>query len=388
MKTTYRPLDGVKVLDMGILIPPALTTAKLAALGADVVKVEQPPDGDRIRSIPPFHTDGKSPQFMAQSWGKRSIALDLRLDDDRAVFLRLAEVADVIVENQLAGFWKKQGIDFAALRCRRPQLVVCSITGFGQTGPYNQLPSHGLNMDALADALNVAWDQGQPRLGWAFTSWGNELGSTYAALAVTAAVLNAHKTGEGAWIDVSCWDTLVEAHRTELALSTVSGEPCNFHRTDTGEMYNAYLTKDGKPFLMAALEQKFWENFCRGIGRADLIPLRDPGERIHFAWGDERLREELEAIFATATADEWEERFRAWDVPGSKILEIPEVMQLEHFRARQIVEGEPGSWPNITSAIRWHHTGERASSGMSAPPRVGEHHDEVLTEWLGPAPGQ
>jgi crotonobetainyl-CoA:carnitine CoA-transferase CaiB-like acyl-CoA transferase len=386
MRSTYRPLDGVKVLDVGILIPPALTTAKLAALGADVVKVEEPPGGDRIRSIPPYHADGESPQHMAQNWGKRSIALDLRRKEDREVFFRLARVADVIVENQLAGSWQKLGIDFAELRRQRPELVVCSITGFGQTGPYASLPSHGLNMDALADTLNVDWNDDQPRLGWTFTSWGNELGSTYAALAVAAAVLGARTTGEGAWIDLSCWDALVEAHRTELAMATVTGQQFNMHGNDTGEMYNAYLTKDGKAFLMAALEQKFWENFCRGVGREDLIPFRDPSERIHFAWGDNRLRKELEEIFATATADEWDRRFVEWDVPGSKILEIPDVMELEHFRARQIVEGEPGSWPNITSAIRWHHTGERAASGMSPPPRIGEHNDEVLAEWLGPPP--
>lgn len=383
MRTTYRPLDGVKVLDLGILIPPALTTAKLAALGADVVKVEEPPSGDRIRSIPPYHDDGESPQHMAQNWGKRSIALDLRDEDDRAVFFQLAEVTDVIVENQLAGSWQRLGIDFAELRSRRPELVVCSITGFGQTGPYASLPSHGLNMDALADTLNVEWTDGQPRLGWTFTSWGNELGSTYAALAVTAAVLGARTTGEGAWIDLSCWDTLVEAHRTELAMATVSRQPFNMHGNDTGEMYNAYLTKDGKPFLMAALEQKFWVNFCRGVGREDLIPYRDPKERIHFAWGDERLRKELEEIFATATADEWDARFNEWDVAGSKILEIPDVMELQHFHERQLVEGEPGSWPNVASAIRWHHTGERAASGMSPPPGVDEHRDEVLGEWLG-----
>jgi alpha-methylacyl-CoA racemase len=383
MRTTYRPLEGVRVLDLGILIPPALTTAKLAALGADVVKIEEPPAGDRIRSIPPYHDDGESPQHMAQNWGKRSIALDLRDPGDRAVFLRLAEVVDVIVENQLAGSWQKLGIDFAELRRRRPELVVCSITGFGQTGPYASLPSHGLNMDALADTLNVDWKDGQPRLGWTFTSWGNELGSTYAALAVLAAVLGARTTGEGAWIDLSCWDTLVEAHRTELAMATVSGQPFNMHGNDTGEMYNAYLTKDGKPFLMAALEQKFWVNFCRGIGREDLIPYRDPKERIHFAWGDERLRKELEEIFASATADEWEARFNEWDVAGSRILEIDDVMELEHFKARGIVEGERGSWPNVASAIRWHHTGERAGSGMTPPPEVDEHRDEVLGEWLG-----
>ncbi len=384
MSTIYEPLRDVKVLDLGILIPPSLTSAKLVALGADVVKVEQPPRGDRIRAIPPFGADGESPQHMAQNWGKRSIALDLRCDEGRAMFLRLAAVTDVIVENQLAGSWARLGIDFAALRSERPELVVCSITGFGQTGPYASLPSHGLNMDALADTLNLDWNRGEPRLGWTFTSWGNELGAAYAALAIVAAVLSARTTGEGAWIDLSCWDALVESHRTELAMTTATGSAFNMHGSSTGEMYNAYLTKDGKPFLMAALEQKFWEAFCRGVGREDLVPLRDAGDQIHFGWDDARLHRELAAIFATATADEWDRRFLEWDVPGSKILQIPEVMELEHFAARGILEGDLGSWPNITSAIRWHHTGERAGSGLAPPPEMGEHHEEVLAEWLDP----
>ncbi|HUF97321.1 MAG TPA: CoA transferase, partial [Ilumatobacter sp.] len=209
----------MRVLDVGILIPPSLTSAKLVALGADVVKVEQRGGGDRIRRIPPYGPDGESPQHMAQNWGKRSIALDLRDENDRATFFELAAVADVILENQLAGSWQAMGIDFAVLRQQRPELVVCSITGFGQTGPMAALPSHGLNMDALADTLALVDEHGEPRLGWSFTSWGNELGGAYAALAITAALVNVRSGGEGAWIDLSCWDALVESHRTEIALS-------------------------------------------------------------------------------------------------------------------------------------------------------------------------
>src|SRR3954453_23349915 len=188
--TNYMPLNGIKVLDLGILVPAALASGTLAALGADVVKVEQPPAGDRIRLIPPYADDGMSPQHMAQNWGKRSIGLDAKTDEGRESILALIDVADVIVENQLAGFWAQCGIDFIALRARRPELIVCSITGFGQSGPWSRLPAHGLNMDALGDGLNVEWKDGQPHLGWAYTSWGNEMGSTSAAMAVCAALVS------------------------------------------------------------------------------------------------------------------------------------------------------------------------------------------------------
>lgn len=183
---SYQPLGGVKVLDLGILIPAALTSGKLAALGADVVKVEQPPYGDRIRAVPPYGTDGESPQHMAQNWGKRSIGLDVRVPADRDVILALARRADVIIENQLADFWTGAGVDLGGLRAERPGLIVCSITGFGQTGPWSRLPSHGLNMDALGDTLNIDWDDGAPHCGWTFTSWGNELGTSFAATAICA----------------------------------------------------------------------------------------------------------------------------------------------------------------------------------------------------------
>jgi alpha-methylacyl-CoA racemase len=243
---SYQPLHGVKVLDLGILIPPALASNKLVALGADVVKVEQRGRGDRIRAVPPLADDGRSSQHMGYDWGKRSIALDVRDDEDRATVLRLADAADVIMENQLAGSWARFGIDFAEMCARRPELIVCSLTGFGQTGPLSALPSHGLNMDALADSIIVEWLAGEPHLGWTFTSWGNELGAANAAMAVCAAIANVRAGGEGAWIDMSCWDALVEAHRTDIIVTVKTGVTQNSHERVHGPLYDTYLSKDGK----------------------------------------------------------------------------------------------------------------------------------------------
>jgi crotonobetainyl-CoA:carnitine CoA-transferase CaiB-like acyl-CoA transferase len=378
---SYQPLAGVKVLDLGILIPAALTSGKLAALGADVVKVEQPPGGDRVRAVPPFADDGQSPQHMGQNWGKRSIGLDVRHPDGRQTILALAGRADVIIENQLAGFWAGQGVDFAALRQERPALVVCSVTGFGQTGPWASLPSHGLNMDALGDTLNIEWEGGQPRRGWTFTSWGNELGTAFATTAILAALLSARSTGEGAWIDLSCWDALVESHRTEIALSTRTKQPVSMHQPRRQALYDAYLSSDGVPVLLGALELKFWTRFCDRIGRSDLV-ARHPGVALAFGDDDEDLRGELEQEFRKATAAEWLDRFLAWDVPGGPVLDVPRIMETDHFAARQIAAGAHGDWPNIATAIRWHHVDERAGAGLARPPAFDQHHDEVLRDWL------
>ncbi|WP_165485760.1 CaiB/BaiF CoA-transferase family protein [Frankia sp. Cppng1_Ct_nod] len=378
----YSPLAGVRVLDLGILIPSALVGHRLAALGAEVVKIEQRGRGDRVRMIPPF-TEGESQQFRSHLWGRRSIELDLRDADDQDTFRRLAEVADVVVENQLAGTWARLGLDLGELRAQRPELVVCSLTGFGQTGPLAALPSHGLNMDALADGLSVQWRDGQQRLAPTHTSWGNELGSLHASLAIVSAVLAAKMTGEGAWIDVSCWDALVESHRAEIATQWRTGEPCNAHERPMGPLYDIYRAGDGRPVLFGALEPKFFERFCAEVGRPDLVFHHGGGE-IEFGFGNETLRRELEGVFAQATAEEWQRRFTEWDVPGSPVLQLPDVIRLEHFSARGMLEGAEGTWPNVLLPIRWHHADERAGTGLTPPPDLGADTDDVLREWLGP----
>ncbi len=378
---SYQPLRGVRVLDLGILIPAALTSGKLAALGADVVKVEQPPGGDRIRYVPPFGTDAESPQHMAQNWGKRSIALDVREPKDRELIVQLAGQADVIIENQLPGFWARHGVDFAEMRRQRPHLVICSVTGFGQTGPWANLPSHGLNMDALGDTLNLHWEDGQPHRGWTFTSWGNELGTAFAAIGILAALVSVRTTGQGAWIDLSCWDALVESHRTEIAMTKQTNVPFSMHEPVRQALYDTYLSSDGVPVLLGALEAKFWHRFCTNIGRPDLTGQHAGGE-LEFGDDNQLLRKELEHEFSKATAAQWLERFIAWDVPGGPVLDVPKIMQTDHYQAREIAVGSDGEWPNVATAIRWHHTGERAGSELAAPPRLGQHRQEILDDWL------
>jgi crotonobetainyl-CoA:carnitine CoA-transferase CaiB-like acyl-CoA transferase len=383
----YEPLRGVKVLDIGILIPANQCTVKLAALGADVVKVEMPKIGDRIRYIGGVGPRMENGHHQTQARGKRSIALNLKDLSDREIFLDLAAEADVLVENFLPGALLQMGIDLEALRRQRPELIVCSITGFGQTGPLCGMPSHGLNMDALADSLNVDWRGGAPHLGRNFTSWGNEMGSTYACFAIASALFERTRSGEGAWIDISNWDTVVEAHRADIAVAYFTGDlerPDPAKLPKRGEFYNTYRSRDGRAVLLGSLEKKFWINFCRGVGREDLIE-RHTGKELEFeaAPGALPLRQELSAIFASADADEWDRRFMAWDCPGSTVLHITDVIQHPHFEARGLVQGAFGEWPNVANAIRWHHTGERAGVDMNPAPAIDEHRDDVLREWLG-----
>ena len=192
----HRPLEGVRVLDISRLYPGALATKRLADMGADVVKVEEPGRGDYIRTIPPL-VDGRGVLHMLLDPGKRSVALDLKQPADLDTFLELAEVADVLVESARPGRYLEMGIDFQAMRARRPQLVVCSISGFGQTGPLAPLASHGMNMDALSGTLVLADWNGRRRFVSLGFSIGVELGALNAAFGIAAAIYGARANGQG-----------------------------------------------------------------------------------------------------------------------------------------------------------------------------------------------
>ena len=146
-------------------------------------------------------------------------------------------------------------------------------------------------------------------------------------------------------------------------------------------MYTTYLASDDRPVLLGALEPKFWRRFCEGIDRADLIGYHD-GAEISFGEDDSLLRAELEIEFAKATSDEWLQRFINWDVPGGPVYDVPAIMQTDHFADRKIVEGEPGQWPIVTTAVRWLHSDSRAGSALGYPPDFNEHEEQVHKEWL------
>jgi crotonobetainyl-CoA:carnitine CoA-transferase CaiB-like acyl-CoA transferase len=377
---TYAPLAGVRVLDMSRLIPGGLATRRLADLGADVVKVEEPGRGDYLRSIPPL-LNGIGTMHEYFNRGKRSIALNIHDPADRAVFDQLAGAADVLVEVSRPGRYAELGIDFAAMRKANPALVVCSITGFGQDGPEAATPSHGMNIDALAGCVRLDRSAERVRLGRGQVSLGAELGGLNAALSIVAAVFRARATGVGAWLDASCWDAAIDAQRLWLGQLAATGEPL-VDIADLGALYDVYETSDGKVILLAAIEHKFWSSFCTGVGRTDLLG-RWSGETVSFARDDAALGEELAQIFLTATAAEWTKRLQQWDVPGVEVLDAGDVLAHPHFAERHLmVAGEPGTFPHFASPLVSMGEG-RAGAELPPAPELGQHRDEVMAEWIG-----
>ncbi len=381
---SYLPLAGVRVLDLGKMVGGDLATMRLADLGAEVVKVESLPDGDYVRRIPPMYGD-QSYISWTLNRGKQSIALDLRDEAERETFLRLAAVADVLVEVSRPGSLQRLGVDVEQLRRARPELVVCSLTGFGQTGPLASLPSHGMSIDSLAACAPVVERAG--RWYFDFTNapigHGLELGALNAALAITAAVLRARETGEGAWIDASFWDAGVEMRRDSLArLATSGGFFEGWTHVDDQAFYGIYLAGDGGRVVFCAQERKFWVAFCEGIGREDLVSSWQ--SEFAVADGPRWVRDELDKIFAGEPAQVWLDRFVAWGIPGGLVLEEADLPGFEHTKARGLIEDRwAGDLPKVLSPVRWMMDGSRPGEHSAPVSDIGADTDEVLARWLG-----
>jgi crotonobetainyl-CoA:carnitine CoA-transferase CaiB-like acyl-CoA transferase len=364
------PLAEVRVLELAQLMPGPMLTRRLADLGADVVKVE-PPTGDPFRRFPPLVGD-RSVQFEAANRGKRSIVLDLRTAEGVSDLHSLLDQVDVVVDGYRAGQLERFGVRWEEVRERRPALTVCSISGFGRTGPMATLPAHGVNIDALAACATVVEVDGEPRLG-NDVAWAVELGAATAALATVAALLHARSTGQGAWLDVSCWDVGVEAHRWNL-YPALAGDRA--HNGLTGRhtpMQSVYRARDGKYVLLLATEEKFWVNFFVGVQRPDLAGqwrMRNYADT-HEEPGDELLRMEIAAILATKTATEWNERFLDWDVAGCAVLEEADLLVHPHLDARALVCAGNADMPRIADPVRHVSSGHRPGVGASPAPPLG-----------------
>jgi crotonobetainyl-CoA:carnitine CoA-transferase CaiB-like acyl-CoA transferase len=378
------PLTGVRVLDLTRLIPGALCTRKLSDFGAEVVKIEQPGVGDHLRITPPFIA-GESVYHLLLNRGKRSVALDLKTEDGRVTLRELAQVADVVVEVSGAKRLAARGLDLELLRRTRPELVVCSISGFGRTGPLADLPAHGLNMEALSATLPVDWQRGRPVLGDLRFSGGLgvELAGLNAAIGILAALVRARVDGVGAWLEMSCWDAAVESKRLSLALAIVRHSE-GVHQPEPwslGPLYDVYACQDGRVIQFCAIERKFWDAFCTGIDRPDLAE-RWNSESDYYL-GDPELRDDLEEVFALRTADDWFTDFVKWSIPATPVLSMDDLFAHPHLQARHLVDPPiDDGVPNIADPVRFVETDERPGAHLPRPPAVGADTQEVFRGWL------
>ena len=388
-------LAGVRVIDVSMLGPGELTT-HLADLGADVIKVEPPGGGDYVRRMVWPFVHGVSLMHLHLARGKRSIVLDLRTEAGVEVFRDLVATADAVVEAMRPGALERRGLGYEALRAVNPRIVVCSISGYGATGPYRDLPSHGIAYDMWAGVVRPERDEE----GFVYipehASIGIHAGPLYGALALVSAVLAARRTGQGRYLDVSQADAAaamdwlrIETYRAyERPEDEVTGNPAdNYERREpgTGGMrggvrYQVYETADGYVLFMAS-ERRFWRNFCAGVGRMDLYESRPGAEVADHARGDRELQAELQKIFRTRTTAEWVAFGGEVDTPLSPV-NTPKTITADPQFAERLpwLPADQLGADELPFPVRVN--GRNPAPGRRAP-TPGEHSDEILRGLLG-----
>jgi crotonobetainyl-CoA:carnitine CoA-transferase CaiB-like acyl-CoA transferase len=390
-----RLLAGLRVVECSMLGPGAVSTP-LADLGADVIKVE-PPSGDYIRSTSWPIVEGDALLHLHVSRGKRSIVLDLRTEAGRSTFLDLAATADIVIEAMRPGGLERRGLGFARLQEGNPRVVMLTISGYGMTGPYRDLPSHGIAYDAWAGTVApVPGPDGLPSIP-DHTSIGITAGPLLGTAALLAAVLRARETGTGCHLEVAQSDAAAsfdwlrsESHRAyRRPEDEVTGNPADGYERrppGTGGMadgvrYQFYASADGHVLFMAS-ERKFWKNFCDAVGRGDLFEARPGAELSDHARGDLRLRHELAGIFRTRTTAGWVEFGLSHNVPIGPVNTPATVGDDPQFADR--LPWQPAGRlvaEQLPFPVRV--VGEEPPAAARRAPRKGEHGTEILRDVLG-----
>jgi crotonobetainyl-CoA:carnitine CoA-transferase CaiB-like acyl-CoA transferase len=388
------PLAGLRVVEVSMLGPGNLTT-HLADLGADVIKVE-PPQGDYGRRMTWPIVDGVSLLFLHISRGKKSIVLDLRTDEGKATFLELVKDADAVVEAMRPGGLDRRGLGFEELKKVNPKIVFCTISGYGMTGPYRDMPSHGIAYDVWAGIVGPKIDDD----GFAYmpehVSIGINAGPVFGALGLLAGVIRARETGEGCQLELAQSDAAAaidwlrsETWRAyERPESEVTGnEADNFERRapgtagmEAGVRYNFYESADGFILFMAS-EREFWKNYCAGIGREDLFEKWPGSQYGDHARGNQELRAILRDEFKKRTTQEWLDFGLEHNTPIVVANTPKTLLDDAQFKDRMpLLPKEQVGADMLPTPIKF--IGEELPMPTMAP-TVGQHTEKVLRETLG-----
>jgi crotonobetainyl-CoA:carnitine CoA-transferase CaiB-like acyl-CoA transferase len=390
-------LAGLRVLDVSMLGPGALGT-HLADLGADVVKVE-PPGGDYVRRMSWPIVDGDSLLHWHISRGKRSIVLDLKAPAGAATFRSLAGSVDAVVEAMRPGTLDRLGVGYDDLRALDPRLVMVTITGFGATGPYASMPTHGIAYDVWAGLVPPAYDDDGFCHIPEHPSVGIHAGPLFGAMGLLAGVLRARATGEGVHLEVAQSDAAAAVDWVRSAAwrayerpdDEVTGNPADGYARrapgtagmEDGVRYQMYDTRDGVVLLMAS-ERKFWRNLCSAVGRDDLFAAHPGAEVADHARGDTELRAQLRDLFRRRTTAAWVALGIENDVPIAPVNTPRTIGDDPQFRHRLPWTRPAGAGGRgadlLPSPVR---VMGRGPFPLGAAPTPGQHTREVLRDLLG-----
>ena len=375
-------LSGIKVLDLTRVLAGPWTGQLLADLGAEVIKVERPGSGDDTRQwAPPSLPDGTAAYYLAANRGKQSLTVDITQPAGQAIVRQLAAEADVLLENYKVGGLKKYGLDYDSLRALNPGLVYCSITGFGQTGPYAELPGYDYIVQGMSGLMSITGPaDGEPhKVGVAVTDLFTGL---YAANAVQAALLSRYRTGEGQHIDMALFDCslamLANVNMNWLVGGEVPPRLGNAHPNIVP--YQVFRTAGDSHFILACGNDKQFRAIC------ELIGLPQLAADARFASNPQRVRHrdllvpQLAEAFLTRGRDEWLKLLDAAGVPCGPINTVDEAFADPQIRFREMelhLKGAQGQdVPQVACPIKMSGTPPRYDA---PPPKLGQHTDSVLS---------
>lgn len=394
MSDCHAPLADLRIIESSLLGPAALTTS-FADLGAEVIKVESPA-GDYIREMTWPIIEGISLMHYHLNRGKKSIVLDLKTEEGKQIYKELVKDADVVVETMRPGALAKLGLGFEDLQKVNPEIVFINVSGYGSTGPYERMPSHGIAYDSWSGAMKPAYDEE----GFCYipehVSVGISAAPFVGGLAMLAGVLRARETGRGCEMELGQSDAAaffdwyrIESH---IAYSrpedVVTGNKTdNYERRPVatagmkeGVRYQVYESSDGHVLFMAS-EQAFWKNFCEGIGRPDLFEKWPGSKYADHARGNRELQTELRDIFRTRKSQEWMQFGSEKNTPIAPVNNSSNLIDDPQFKARFKILPHTEHGADML-AFPVHFKGEDLPEPSRAP-TVGQHTEEVLRDVLG-----
>ena len=395
MTTATGPLAGVRIIESSMLGPAAITTT-LADLGAEVIKIETP-SGDYIRQMTWPIVEGVSLMHLHVNRGKRSLVLDLRTPEGVETYLDLVRDADVVIEAMRPGGLERRGLGYDDLKAVNPRIVFCTISGYGMTGPYAELPSHGVAYDVWAGLVNPETTEDGFKAIPEHPSVGIHAGPLFGALGVLAGVIQARATGQGARLEIAQSDAAAamdwlrsETWKAyERPQSEVTGNASdNYERRAPGTAgmrdgvrYQFYEASDGRCVLLQASEREFWENFCNAVDRRDLFEANPGAKFADHAVGNVELRKELRDIFVTRTAREWVDLGLEVNVPIVAVNTPQTLADDPQFQDRfPWIPADRLGCDQLPSPIKYLDVEVPVPTKA---PTVGQHSEEVLREVLG-----
>jgi CoA:oxalate CoA-transferase len=379
-----RPLRGLRILDLTQFLSGPYCTQTLADLGAEVTKVETP-QGDLARHIPPHFIDDDSVYYLSVNRNKRSVVIDVKSTGGRALLKQLAQAHDIIIENFRPGVVKRLGLDVDALRKERPDLIWCSISGFGQDGPYRDRPAYDMIVQAASGGMSLTGESdGKPvRAGIPIA---DICAGLYAVIGVLAALQRRNSTGKGDFVDISMLDCQAAMLSYQAAYFLYSGKVPSPQGTghDSIATYRRFTAGDGLDLVVTANTERMWQGLCRALGCSELSTHPDYNSlhRRH----DNRIElwKQLETIFLRRPADEWVALLQDQEVPVAVINSLDRVMtdpQIQHRGMVREIRAADGRSIRVMGNPILFRDVEAVDDQF--PPKLGEDTAIAMKELLG-----